>query len=132
MFRKIHSNRDPRDTLGSEIHREFKPYFEKAGSGIRSCAKRSPKFLFGVMVLSILVSICLSLTVFRYKPVKKKQMVVSPISDGYNKIMALGSAIKQTIAIKKQVDSLLAKKILSKEDSLTLETDLDQLQKLKP
>ena len=133
MFRKIHSNRDPRDTVFTEIRREFSPYFEKARNAIRSSANRNPKFLYAIMVLSILVSIGLSLTVFRRpSPVKKMRITVAPVSDGYDKIMALGSAIKQTITIKKQVDSLLTKKSLSKQDSLALENDLDQLQKLKP
>ena len=30
MFKKIRSNRDPRDTVLTELHREFEPHFGKA------------------------------------------------------------------------------------------------------
>jgi len=139
MFRKIHSNRDPGDTLVSEIKKEFGTYFGKAGTCFSGCMARYPKFIFGSMVFSIVVSLALAFTVFRRhppvpKPIQKKPAVVSvsPLNDGFSRIMQLSSAIHETMALKKQVDSLIGKKQLSPQDSLILEQDLDRLQKIKP
>ena len=65
MFRKLHSNRDPRDTLLSEINKEFRPYIRKAGTGLKSIINSHPRFLFTMMVAGIVLSAVLSFTVFR-------------------------------------------------------------------
>lgn len=139
MFRKIHSNRDPRDTLVSEIKKEFGNHFGKAGAHFRESTARYPKFIFGTMIFCIVTSLLLVFTVFRHRPATKKSPLkrataaaLSPLNDGFNRIIDLGSAMHETITLKKQVDSLIAKKELSPQDSLTLEKDLDRLQKIKP
>jgi hypothetical protein len=67
MFKKIRSDRDPRDTVLSELRKEFRPYFEKAGNGLEGVARKYPKFLFVMMVSGIILSIILCFTVFRHK-----------------------------------------------------------------
>jgi hypothetical protein len=143
MFRKLHSNRDPRDTLFSEVKKEFGTHFQKAGEGFRAFTGRYPKILFGAMVTLMLVSVGLSLTVFRYRPPAVKHVAVgtgikkppksslSPVTDGFGQILRIGDEIKETIALKKIVDSLTTKKSLTQQDSITLEKALDRLQIIK-
>ncbi len=42
MFRKIHSNRDPNDTLITELRKEFSLYFEKASKTITQKLEQKP------------------------------------------------------------------------------------------
>ena len=143
MFRKLHSNRDPRDTLLSEVKKEFGAHFEKAGHRFRGFTSRYPKILFGAMVTLMLISVGLSLTVFRYRPpavrhvsagagIKKPpKSSLSPVTDGFGQILRIGDEIKETIALKTIVDSLSSKKSLTQQDSITLEKALDRLQQIK-
>lgn len=131
MFKKIRSDRDPRDTVISELKNEFRPYFSKAGRGLKGAAERYPKFLFWMMVINISLSAILCFTVFRHKekPVKLQPVkVAEPVSHGFDRIMEAGSALQQTIRLKKQVDSLTKKTMLTKTDSAVLLQDLDSLQ----
>jgi hypothetical protein len=66
--------------------------------------------------------------------VKKKVPVLQksdPITTGFGQLLQTGEALRETISLKKQVDSLIARKHLSPADSVTLEKALDRLQKLK-
>ena len=130
MFRKIHSDRDPRDTVMSEIKKEFRPYFSKAGQGLRGTAERYPKFLFWMMVINITLSAILCFTVFRHREAPKKAQpvkVAAPVTNGFDRIMQAGAALQQTIRLKKRVDSITQKEILTKADSAGLLKDLDSL-----
>jgi hypothetical protein len=134
MFKKIHSNRNPEDTVYSELKKEFTVYFVKAGTIGRHIIGRYPKFIFGAMIFLMLVSIALTLSVFRKpQPVAVKQppkTTLKPLNDGFSEILRVGSALKETISLKKQVDSISAKKTLNKTDSVTLVADLDRLQQI--
>ncbi len=134
MYRKIHSNRDPQVTLFSEIRQTFLPYFETWSNKITQKLKRQPKLIFGTMVCCILVSAGLTFTVFRNKEPAEtsksfKKPKVNVISNGFDQLTTTVNAIQQTIQLKRQIDSLTAKKTLSRQDSAILENDLD---KLKP
>ena len=129
MFKKIHSNRDPGDTLYSEIKKEFGEYFHKAGSGTKSFTERYPKLLFGLMVICIAVSISVVFAL-RKHPAPPPKITVSPVSDGFSQILNLSAALKETIALKKQVDSLSKKRTLDKADSAALLNDLNRLQQI--
>lgn len=134
MFKKITSDRDPRDTVLSEIKKEFRPWFTKAGMGLKKTAERYPKFLFCMMVINMCLSIILCFTVMRHKEVPKKQVaapVVNPVSGGLDRIMQAGAALKATIRLKKQIDSITRQHTLSKADSATLLKDLDSLQHIR-
>jgi hypothetical protein len=131
MFKKIHSDRDPRDTVISEIKKEFRPYLGKAGHGLKGAAERYPKFLFWIMVINISLSAILCFTVFRHKELPKQAQPVkvsAPVSKGFNRIMQAGAALQQTFRLKKSVDSITRKKTLTAADSATLSKDLDSLQ----
>lgn len=132
MFRKLHSNRDPRDTLLSEINEEFRPYIRKAGTGLKSILNSHPRFLFTMMVINIILSAVLSFTVFRHQapPPKVVKPQANPVSTGFDQIMRTGEKLKRSIALKRQIDSLTAKKQLSAADSLALEKALDTIQHL--
>ncbi|HVY75280.1 MAG TPA: hypothetical protein VG890_10645, partial [Puia sp.] len=66
MFRKIHSNRDPRDTLLSELKKEFSTYFIAGSNCFRSILQRNPRFTFGSMVFLMAASIVITLTLFHH------------------------------------------------------------------
>ena len=136
MFRKIHSNRDPQDTVFSELKKEFGFYYDRTGSWCRGMMDRYPKFLFGAMTGLMVVSLALSFTSFRLREVPLKLKPIAkisqpqPISDGFSKIIQAGAALKETIALKKLVDSITTKPTLSKADSAALENALDRLQQI--
>lgn len=142
MFRRIHSNRDPGDTLYRELKKEFGNYFEKAEGTASRIMHRNPKGSLIMMCLLILLSAVLSFTVFRDKDKAEKQVPVStarstqaaassPLSDGFEQILSTTSALQQTLGLKKEVESLLAKPKLTPADSAELEKALDRLGQLQ-
>jgi hypothetical protein len=132
MFRKIRSNRDPRDTVYTELKREFSPHFNKAKTGLKSAANNHSIFLFWMMVINIALSALLSFTVFRHKqpPPKQTIKIVAPVSDGFSQVMQASNAISEMLRLKKAIDSLSVKKQLTAQDSATLEKALDRFQQL--
>jgi hypothetical protein len=134
MFRKIHYDRDPRDTIFTELKREFKPYINKSFMGINSLIVRHPKTVFGFMVVSILLSSALAFTVFRQppasKPGSKVLRLTGPASTGIDQLLATGEALREMMRLKQRIDSLSQKKQLTSFDSLTLEQALDRFQQL--
>lgn len=134
MWRKIHSNRDPRDTIYSELKKEFSPYFGKANSAGKNLLGHYPKFFFGCMVTLMLASLVLSFTVFRqHEPVHphisvKKQS--NPIQDGFTQIMETAGEIRKTLKLKHLVDSISTKNHLTPADSTSLDSALTQLQRI--
>jgi hypothetical protein len=138
MFKKIHSNRDPEDTVYRELKKEFSAHFSKADHYLNSILSRYPKQAFALMVALMMVSMGLSLTVFRNKelpPINKSaqsrpRSLFAPANDGFDRILETGAALKQTIGLKRQIDSLTTKGSLTHADSIALEKALDQLQQL--
>ena len=90
------------------------------------------RFLFTMMVINIVLSAVLSFTVFRHHepPQKVVKPQANPVRTGFDQIMRTGEKLKRTIGLKRQIDSLTAKKQLSAADSLALEKALDTIQKL--
>lgn len=135
MLKKLHSNRDPKETLFSEIHREFRPYFGIAFKLFHSILDRHPRFVFGLMVFILTVSIALSFTIFRHPApaeVKVPPATVKPVQDGFSRIMQATGAFRKTIHLKHVVDSITAKKTLSMADSTVLDSALSELQRIRP
>jgi len=135
MWKKIHSNRHPQDTLYSQVRKEFSPYFEKAGSSFRRFLQKFPGWIFGLMVLLLALSIVLTFTLFRHPDQKKQpelKTTVHPLHDGFDQILQAGAQLKETIRLKKTVDSISAKKHLSANDSIGLVQALDSLRKIHP
>lgn len=135
MFKKLHSNRDPQVTVYSELKKEFGVYFGKAGNCFKGIIDHNPKFLYAAMVVLLLSSIGLSFTIFRHNdPVAKvnpqPSKPVPTINDGFDRILETGAALKQAIALKKMVDSITHKNMLTKQDSTELENALDKLQQI--
>lgn len=145
MFRKLHSNRDPRDTLLSEIKKEFSVYFGKAETGVSSLLREYPKQAYGAMLALMLISLVLSFTVFRNrepvtevtlsavpaKTIRKPAGTLLPVNGGFEQILQTTSALKQTLELKQQIDTLLTKGALTRVDSIKLATSLDALQHLQ-
>jgi hypothetical protein len=133
MFRKIHSNRDPNDTILSELRKEFTIYFEKTSRTITQKMEKRPKLTLSAMVMLMFISAILCFTVFRNKePIAKesKTVNVNPVSDGFGQILSVSSKIRQTLRLKHQVDSLTKKTTLSKQDSVLLLNDLNKLHQI--
>lgn len=135
MFKKIHSNRDPRDTLYSELRKEFSVYVDKGNGIFKSLLASYPGVTFGFMV-TILVASLIAAVVLHHsqKPqqvTSKKSATVQPMNDGFDNILSAGQALKQTIKLRRQVDSITAGQTLTRSDSLTLLRDLDSLQHIR-
>lgn len=133
MWKRIHSNRDPRDTLYSEIRREFGTYFILAGNSGMRLLNKYPKFFYATMIVFLLASATLSFTLFRNreKPVATVTKKVNPVQDGFSQILAATRRIRETLDLKKVVDSLSRKKQLNARDSVTLDSALDRLQSIR-
>ena len=133
MFKKIHSNRDPRDTLYSELKKEFSVYVDKGNVVFKSVVCGYPRFVFGLMIALLIASLILAVAL-HHKMLPEKKIATSsknvapPINEGFDNILAAGMALKQTIRLRRQVDSITARKALTKADSLILLRDLDSLQ----
>lgn len=134
MFRKIHSNRDPKDTLFSELRKEFGSYFNALGDISTSIIERCPHVTFGAMVAVLAASLFVSFTFFRQRDKPKSNPVpvrVSTVRDGITEIIIAGEKLKKTMALKTLVDSLTSKKTLTSKDSLVLDSALDRLQSIQ-
>jgi len=133
MWKKIHSNRDPRDTLYSELRREFRPWLERIITALRRLVSVHPKLTFYLMLSLLLFSAVLSFTVFRSREPVKTTAGGRPavISDGFSKIMETADRLKETIRLKRVVDSLTARERLSAADSLALDSVLIRLQQIQ-
>lgn len=132
MWRKIHSNRDPRDTLYSELQKEFSTYFTMIKNAGKQLTEAYPKFLFGCMIFLMMLSLVLSFTIFR-RPDKAKTITIknaNPVEDGFDQIMQATGNIRETLHLKNLVDSLSAKKQLTGADSALLDSALDRLSKI--
>jgi len=134
MFRKIRSNRDPRDTVFTELRREFRPYVDKVNQRAKKTAIRYPKVLFWFMVINLALSAVLSFTVFRNRrepaATKKPVKIIMPLSSGIGKVMQAGEAIREMIRLRGQIDSLSTKKQLAPADSVFLDSALTRFNQL--
>ena len=133
MWKKIHSNRDPRDTIYSELKKEFSTYFGKANGMCKSVLGHHPKFFFGGMVSVMLISMVLSFTLFRHPETPHKsagQQKANPVQDGFSQILQATGKIRKTLRLKHLVDSISAKKQLSVADSILLDSALNRLQRI--
>lgn len=134
MFRKIHSNRDPRDTLYSELKKEFRVYIDKGNQISKDIAFEYPKLLFGAMITLLAVSALMAVLSHHAAAPQEKvkqRPETAVISNGFDHILAANAALTLTIRLRRQVDSISAKKDLTKTDSLMLIRALDSLQHIQ-
>jgi len=139
MFKRIHSNRDPGETLWKALSQEFGGYFQRAGTKAGQLCLHYPKFIFGSMVALLLLSIALSFTVFRHPALRPVSGSASPhhnpallksphpVDEGFSRILQTGAALKETLGLKQEVESILAGGKLSHTDTVRLEQALDSL-----
>ncbi|WP_345955237.1 hypothetical protein [Mucilaginibacter sp. PAMB04168] len=134
MFRRIRSNRDPRDTLYSELKKEFSVYADKGSRFSQELAAKYPRLLFCLMTALLLTSALLAI-LLHPKMVSQEKPKAMPqsemLNNGFDNILAAGAALKTTIHLRRQVDSITAKQVLNKSDSITLVRDLDSLQHIR-
>lgn len=133
MWRKMHSERDPRDTLFSELNREFGAYANRIGFNMKAFFDKSPKATFGIMVAVMLISAALSFTIFRSRsapPHVNLAGTAAPVSSGFDELLQATGRIRETLHLKRFVDSLSHKKELTSSDSTALIHALDRLQQL--
>ena len=136
MFKKIHSNRDSRDTLYSELKKEFSVYVGKGKGIFKSLICSYPRSVFLLMTALLVASLIIAVGL-HYKMVlvdrtaKQTKARPAPAKEGFDNIIAAGIALKQTIRLRRQVDSITARKTLTKTDSLILFQALDSLQHIR-
>jgi hypothetical protein len=134
MWKKIHSNRDPRDTLYSELRREFRPRLDKTISYGKGILAAYPRAAFAVMTALLLVSGVLSFSVLRHPEKKTSVLLVrqpAVVSDGFTRIMQAADGLTETLRLKSIVDSLTCRKTLNGQDSLLLDSVLTRLQHIR-
>lgn len=135
MFRKIHSNRDPRDTVFTEMRKEFSSHIQKFNTWFCGICLKFPKLIYTAMVVLIMASFVLSILLFRKEKPKSQTVNVSlktaaPVPDGFGQIMQKGYALKEAVSLKAQVEALIAKDSLSSKDSVSLGKAIDRLHDL--
>lgn len=135
MFRKIHSNRDPSDTLYTELKKEFSSYIQKFNNWVRRICLKFPKLVYAMMVVLIMISFVLSILLFRKEKPKSKTANVSPktaapMQDGLGQIMQKAYALKEAITLKTQIETLITKDSLTAQDSIVLGKAIDRLHNL--
>lgn len=129
MWKRIHSNRDPQDTLFTELHKEFSGYFEFSGRVFKSMINKKPWWSWSLMLFLMTLSLILSFTVFRYKDMPKanRPQKDMQVSAGFSQILTTTYQLRKVIGLKQQIDSLTARKSFSKADSVKLNLALDSL-----
>lgn len=136
MFKKIRSNRDPEKTIWSELSNEFSPYISKANLGFSSFLNAYSKQAYIGMMLLIIASAILSFTVFRNTDdplasaatkATKVQVQPPPQID----MLKMIDLMEESVFIKKRIDSLAAKEVLSAQDSITITNSFNRLEKLE-
>ncbi|QJD95944.1 hypothetical protein HH214_08680 [Mucilaginibacter robiniae] len=129
MWKRIHSNRDPRDTLQSEIRKEFRPYFDRAVQRFKKMVSRKPKWTFAFMAALLFGSVILSFThaLQPYPATRKSTTEATQVSEGFNQLMGKTLKLRHMITLKGFIDSLSAKTHLTATDSAGLSQALDSL-----
>lgn len=133
MFRKIHSSRDPQDTVFSELKKQFGVHFTDALAWSIGVFKRHPKPIFALMILCMVCSMVLSFTVFRNREVGKALPVRSagvPLRYGFGSLMNQGAALRRSLLLKEQIELLIGKDSLGHTDSIQLSKAIDELREL--
>jgi len=133
MFRKIHSNRDPRDTVFVALRQEFAACFNFLQSKSLLLLRSYPRIAFIGMLLFMCASLLLTLTV--YKPEQKGSRVsvvdaLKPAQDGIGQVMNQAEAIREHLRLKQEITMLIAKDSLSTSDSADLELAIERLHQL--
>lgn len=129
MLKRIHSDRDPRDTLYSELKKEFGTYFQAGRNTAQAIFRRRPRFFFGCMIFLMLASMILSFPVLRDNEKPQQMAVKHPYiaPGGLGRILEATGQIREHLALRKLVDSLSAKKALSSADSALLDSALNRV-----
>jgi len=135
MFKKIHSNRPPEATVLGELGKEFRGYLLLVRRRVLLLLRKYPKSSFGLMIVLMFASMIFSFVVFRQalpksSGVKVPRAVVVPVQDGFGQILKQSEALRRTIAIKQEIEVMLARDSLSPADSLRLTAAIDELQRL--
>jgi hypothetical protein len=134
MFRKIHSNRDPGDTLHSSLRKEFSVYFDALGIRIRLVLKTYPKQVFAGMVVLILGSTVF--TLFLQKPPKSKlaaqvlKSMTQPAQKGFSQILTQADALSESLRLRNEILTMIALDTLSRNDSIRLQRKIDRFHEL--
>lgn len=134
MFRKIHSNRKPGDTLWSSLAEEFSVYLNQFKIRFQSILKAYPKQAFALMVLLIVGSFLF--TVIPWKTGSPKAAAnhsgigARPVQNSLSQILSHADALRESIRLKEEITAVLAKDSLNGADSIHLEKAIDRLHQL--
>ncbi|WP_339867085.1 hypothetical protein [uncultured Algoriphagus sp.] len=134
MFRKIPSKENNTNVF-EELKNEFSPYVDAVGSKAKSVIERHSKIIFCVMILLILVSFILTFFVLRsdaenQSKAFKENLHAIPegFVDEFSAFQNLSSRAAKMVELEAEIERILSKKSISKEDSIYLEKAIEQLQ----
>ena len=144
MFKKIHSNRQPQDTLYASIKTEFAPAFDKVDNKFQSLLRLYPKTIFIGMIFLMVVSGILSFTLFRNKPSSsnkgmltinkgnaKEREINRKTDSGMAGILLITQKLMAGIRLKQKIEGLIKQPILSHSDSANLLIAIDSLEMIR-
>lgn len=129
MWKRIHSNRDPRDTVFSELSKRYRPFLKRVTGMIKTFATCYPKSILVTMILSLLLSIAYAFTQDPVStPVLQQAFVpIVPVQQGFEQLTGTTARIIETMQLRAVCDSLLKKQHLDPTDSLLLNRALDRI-----
>jgi hypothetical protein len=144
MFKKIHSNRQPENTLYSSIKTEFAPAFDKTDNKFQSLLGMYPKTIFISMIFLMVVSGILSFTLFRNNPSSsnkgmltinkgnaKEREIKQKTDSGMAGIMLITQKLMAGIRLKQKIEGLIKQPKLSHQDSASLLIAIDSLEMIR-
>lgn len=129
MFKKIRSNIDPDVTVTRELRKEFGKYFDMAKVKVKGFLETYPKQIFIAMLVMIIISAIICFLILTPERQKKKipgflnqtTSMTSNVTDGMGEIVELGARVNDIYKLKRQVEQIISKDRLTKEDSVFLE-----------
>ena len=134
MFRKIPSS-ERNTTVFRELKKEFSPHVAAVDTKAKVFMDRHAKIIFCVMILLIVVSFIL--TFFVLKPEEtnqtenlKEELIAFPEGFGgeFSALQDLSSRAMKMAELKTEIERIISKESISKEDSVFLEKAIEQLQ----
>ncbi len=132
MWKRIRSERDPRDTIFSELRKAFGCQLDEWSERAKQHLSERPRATFLIMAMTLILSFPISIFLLHETPPQQNasKRLTRPTPNSIGQLWRTTGQLAEAIQLKAQIDSICAKKVLTPADSVTLIKALDQLQHL--
>ena len=133
MSRKTISEQDNQVTLFSELRKEFAAYFTLLSQRRNQFLQRYPRQVFTGMLICLVTSVVLAFSVMRQKKVLTPSgmgKAGAKMTSELGQILNTGTALKEILELRSQVEIILKKDSLNLADSLLLKAAFDRLESI--